>query len=178
METFSELQMDMNLNWLKQMRQCFWGYSYQTFIGGKNKFTPWHCGATAFFFIMVDGTKDWNLYPPNLYPLMDPPNNGYGYFFSNIDTDGSNKYVKPYRCTLEKGDILFIPAWMWHKVENKTDSWGISYRFVNIWGIITQPVFSTIRLFFTNPSFFSVMRNSLTSKPKKAFNLSPKLFGK
>lgn len=176
MEKYTEFQNDLDLNWLKKMRQCFAGVSYQSFIGAKGKRTPWHCGATAFFFIVASGIKEWNLYPSYMYPLMNPPGDGFGYFYSNIDSDGNSKFVKTYHCIIEPGDILFAPAWMWHKVENLEDTFGVSYRFVNIRGILREPIFSFLRTFFTNPSFFSVMKEAFSANPRKEYNITPKLF--
>lgn len=181
MEFFPELQKDFNLKWLEKMRQCFIGFSYQSFIGPAKRITTWHCGMTAFFFVTVTGTKDWEMYPADLSPLMNVGHDGFGYYFSDKDEDEISeliKEIKPYKCTLEPGDILFIPAWMWHRVENQTDTIGVSYRFANIRGILRFPVLTTIRFFFTNPSFLTVIKNSFKKKSDHENALTPKLYVK
>lgn len=179
MERFPKLQEHMDQKWLAKMRQCFFGVSYQTFIGADTRKTPWHCGMTAFFFVMAEGEKKWELYPSYMYPLLNPPQSAFGYFYSREkEQTPAIEHMTPFHCHLKKGDILFIPAWMWHRVENFGDTWGVSYRFANIRGVLKAPLFTTIRLLLTQPSFFSILYNSFRSRPDEQFALTPRLYRK
>jgi|GEM_PF-1600078 lysine-specific demethylase 8 len=188
METHPELEQDLDQSWLKKMRRCFLGISYQSFIGPSGRKTPLHSETTAFFYVMADGEKKWTLYSPTVFPLLNPEAQGRGYNFSRFnlkDADESKypgaKQLHRYECILKKGDILFVPAWMWHEVENITDGWGVSYRMTNLRGFLKHPVFVFIRLFLTKPSFFEILYYSFfksdIAKRKKNL-LTPKIFFK
>lgn len=187
MESKNELIDDMDQNWLRKMRQCFFGVSYQTFIGAKGKTTPLHGGeSTSFFSIVAEGEKTWDLISASYYPLINPNADGYGYNYSKVDIENPDPELFPgfslihrYRCTLKKGDVLYIPAWMWHQVKNEAESWTVSYRFTNIRGILHQFVFVFIRIFFTEPSvlktlYYSIFRVDLPNREDKL--LTPRLF--
>lgn len=187
MESKNELIEDMDQSWLKRMRQCFFGVSYQTFIGAKGKTTPLHGGeSTSFFSIVAEGEKTWDLISAAYYPFINPNADGYGYNFSKVDLENPDleKYpgvnlIHRYRCTLKKGDVLYIPAWMWHQVRNDAESWTVSYRFTNIRAILHQYVFVFIRIFFTEPSvlktvYYSILRVDLPNREDKL--LTPRLF--
>lgn len=187
MESKSELIEDLDQSWLKRMRQCFFGVSYQTFIGAKGKTTPLHGGeSTSFFSIVAEGEKTWDLISAAYYPFLNPNADGYGYNFSKVNLENPDLDLYPgfnlihrYRCTLKKGDILYIPAWMWHQVKNDAESWTVSYRFTNIRGILHQFVFVFVRIFFTEPSvlktiYYSIFRVDLPNREDKL--LTPRLF--
>lgn len=187
MESKNELIEDLDQSWLKKMRQCFFGVSYQTFIGAKGKTTPLHGGeSTSFFSIVAEGEKTWDLISAAYFPFINPNADGYGYNYSNVDLENPDlekfpgiNLIHRYRCTLKKGDVLYIPAWMWHQVKNESESWTVSYRFTNIRGILHQFVFVFIRIFFTEPSvlktiYYSIFKVDLPSRGDKL--LTPRLF--
>lgn len=186
METHPELRKDLNQSWLKKMRRCFLGVSYQTFIGAGGRRTPLHSETTAFFYIMIEGEKKWNLFSPNAHSLLQLNPDGRGYNYSNVELSQLDEekfpgvsLLKHYVCTLKKGDILFVPAWMWHEVENISDGWGLSYRFTSLRGFFRFPVFATIRLFFTRPGFmeifyYSFFKDDISKRDKNL--LTPKIF--
>jgi lysine-specific demethylase 8 len=186
METNPELKEALDLNWLKKMRKCFLGISYQTFIGAATRKTPLHSETTAFFYIMADGEKKWNLYSPSAVSIINPEVEGRGYNFSRVDCSnpdlvnypGFDKLLR-YTCHLKKGDVLFVPSWMWHEVYNVTDGWGLSYRFTSLRGFFRYPSYVFIRLFFTSPSFlevfyYSFFRNDISKRDKNL--LTPKIY--
>lgn len=188
METHPELEEDLDQSWLKKMRRCFLGISYQSFIGPEGRKTPLHSETTAFFYVMADGEKKWTLYSPTAFPLINPEAQGRGYNFSrlNVEQIDASRYpgaelLHSFECNLKKGDILFVPSWMWHEVKNTTDGWGVSYRMTNLRGFLRHPVFVFIRLFLTKPSFFEILYYSFfksdISKRNKNL-LTPKIFFK
>lgn len=165
MEEKDSLIDDFDLGWLRRMRQCLFGASYQTFIGGAGHRTPLHAGMTAFFFVMADGEKEWFAYPTAYFPILNMEPDGYGYQYTNFDIDNPDLEKYPgtdllhrYRCHLKKGDILFLPAWYWHDVRNITESWGVSYRFMNIAGIFKGSLSMAFsRFFLSRPHFLKVV---------------------
>lgn len=186
LETHPHLREDLNLSWLSIMKECFLGVSYQTFIGAKGRRTPLHSETTAFFYVMVSGRKKWNLYSPAALSLLNPIPEGRGYNYTHFKTNQSQQEQYPsaeklhrYTCEIEKGDILFVPTWMWHEVENIENSWGVSYRFTNLRGFLKYPALAFIRFFLTKPSFFEVFYYSFFKSDVGKRNknpLTPKLF--
>lgn len=186
METRPELCDDLDHTWLKKMRRCFLGVSYQTFIGPEKRKTPLHSETTAFFYIMADGEKKWTLYSPSALPLINPEPEGRGYNYTkvNIDRPDPDKYpgfdlLTRYTCHLKKGDILFVPAWMWHEVESLTNAWGVSYRFTSLRGFLHYPAYFIVRMFFSKPSFFEILYYSFFKKDisrRKENLLTPRIF--
>lgn len=186
METHPELANDLDKSWLKRFRRCFLGISYQSFIGPAGRTTPLHSETTAFFYIMADGEKKWTLYSPDAFPLINPSPEGRGYNYSKVRTAEPDLQRYPgfdlltkYVCHLKKGDILFVPAWMWHEVENTTEGWGLSYRFTSLRGFLRHPTFVFVRLFLTKPSFweifyYSFFRKDIAQRDKNL--LTPRIF--
>lgn len=179
------LEEDLNQEWLLKMKKCFLGISYQSFLGPRGKRTPLHSDTTAFFYIMNEGQKKWTMFLPSVLAVINPEPEGRGYNFTKWDIKKSNHSEYPgadmvtrFECILEKGDILFVPAWMWHEVENLTESFGISYRFTSLRGFFQFPFYAFLRIFFTNPSFlkiiyYSFFRNDLHKRDK--YLLTPKI---
>ena len=186
METHPELMDDFDHSWLKKMRRCFLGISYQTFIGPTQRKTPLHAETTAFFYIMADGEKKWTLFSPAALSILNPEPEGRGYNYTrvNLENPDLSKYkginlLSRYTCHLKKGDILFVPAWMWHEVENVKDGWGVSYRFTSLRGFLRFPTFFIVRLFFTKPSFleilyYSFFKSDIANRDKNL--LTPKIY--
>lgn len=187
MESHESLIEDFDTGWLRKMRQCLFGASYQTFIGASGNKTPIHAGMTAFFYIMADGDKHWTMYPTSYYPVLSLEADGFGYHYSKVDINNPDlkKYpgmdqLNRWECNLKKGDVLFIPAWYWHEVINTSESWGVSYRFPNIAGILKGSLSMTfVRLFLTNPSFLKVayytfFKSNISNRDENL--LTPKLF--
>lgn len=186
METNPELKNDLDQAWLKKMRKCFMGVSYQTFIGPKGRKTPLHSDTTAFFYIMAHGEKKWTMFSPSSLALIKPEVAGRGYNYSKVNVEKPDLKLYPgfhllnrYTCTLKAGDILFVPAWMWHEVENLSESWGISYRFTSLRGFFQFPNYAFVRMALTRPSFIKILYYSFfkSDLAKRDQNLlTPKIF--
>lgn len=173
LENYPQLIKDFNNEWLKKMGKCFLGTGYQSFIGAKSRITPLHAGPTSFLYVMIDGTKKWSLYSANSSVLLQPATAGRVYNFTDVKIHDPDKIKYPgfellskHEFVLEKGDVLFVPAWMWHEVENLTDSWGMSYRFTSLRGFLRYPSFAFVRIFLTKPSFFSNFLDTFVFKKR------------
>ncbi len=164
METRPELRADLDLSWLKRMRRCLFGVSLQTYVGAADRTTPLHCETTATFFVLAEGRKRWTFFSPASSAIVNPEPEGRGYNFSRVKTRAPDPERYPgfaqltrLTCHMEKGDVLFVPAWMWHEVENLTESWGVSYRFTHLRGFLKFPAFVFVRLFLARPGLLSTL---------------------
>jgi len=175
MENTVELE-DFDLEWLKARRhQAKYFESFQVFIGGKGSTTELHHAHIANLFTQAYGTKNWVLYPNFNIPFIDPPSTMNG-IFRNAPLRGKEakpfnpfypdyeaypycKYLDGYTGSLEPGDVLFNPPFMWHAVHNETDSIGIGYRWINAWHSFTaSPVYYLLDLMAYRPNYFKTIK--------------------
>jgi hypothetical protein len=187
MEDQPELIQDMNLSWLRKMRICLLGCSYQSFIGARKRHTPIHGGMTAFFFILPCGQKKWTLYPTAYKAIINPEVTAFGHNYSDVNLSNPDleKYpgmdlLDKYEGIMNEGDILYVPSWLWHEVENQTDTWGVSYRFPYMMQAWTQSFTLTFKRFFlTDPPFWKIMYYSFIKtniSKRDKYLLTPKVF--
>ena len=89
-----------------------------------------HCEDTSNLFFQIQGKKKWTLVHPDYLWLMYPiPAEHLCTSVLKKDDDEQylnqyaplHQYCPKYEVILEPGDILFVPAWMWHEVDNLTD---------------------------------------------------------
>lgn len=172
-EQYPKLIEDFNQSWLRKMGPCYLGVGYQTFIGAAKRMTPIHAGPTAFFYIMVDGEKNWRLFSAHSSGILQTVPARRAYIFSevNVLNPDLEKYpgfdlLTRYEAHLKKGDILYVPSWMWHEVENRTVSWGVSYRITQLRGFLRYYDLAFVRLFFSRPQFFVNLFNTLVLRKR------------
>ena len=104
------------------------------YMGGKNSITHLHCERSNIFHACMVGKKRWRIYSPEnfiyLYPVpartlfiasevnfMEPDYDIHPWF----------RYANGYETILDKGDILYLPAYYWHAVENLTSAISANY---------------------------------------------------
>jgi hypothetical protein len=143
-----ELFRDIDHEWILKMSRSFVGIAYQTFLGKPKSVTRMHA-ETSFFYVMVMGKKKWTLYSPHSSLLLNPCPSRKSYL---IAQSCPNSEITSFECILNKGDVLYVPNWMWHQVENLELSWGVSCRFSAISSILRNPVFAILKLFFSKPN--------------------------
>lgn len=186
MEEYQDLIEDLDKNWIKKMAKSYLGFSYQSFMGGANKKTPIHAGMTAFFFVLPYGKKKWTLFPNHYDGIIEPAITRFAHNFSDVDISRPDLGLYPgfdsldrYVCEMEEGDILYVPAWLWHEVENHTNSWGVSVRIPHLFQAWKQSFgFTFKRYFFTRPSVFTAAYLSFFKKVSKRdkYLMTPKIF--
>ena len=172
LDKFPKLKEDLDLGWLKSMRNPLSiAQGYQLFIGGKGRITRLHNALQANLFVQVKGKKKWRLYPTFYSPVIDPPKDKAIYNFSYVDIYNPDPKDYPgfeklnfYEVTLEEGDVFYIPPFMWHQVENMTDSIAVGHRFGYLRGAFKASVpFTIMRLLANDPplwkSFFYDLRD-------------------
>eukprot|EP00581_Thalassiosira_minuscula_P012858 CAMPEP_0183717754 /NCGR_PEP_ID=MMETSP0737-20130205/11259_1 /TAXON_ID=385413 /ORGANISM="Thalassiosira miniscula, Strain CCMP1093" /LENGTH=472 /DNA_ID=CAMNT_0025947231 /DNA_START=479 /DNA_END=1897 /DNA_ORIENTATION=+ len=71
----------------------------------------------------LHGTRQWTLVPTKWSGLLRPTVSKHrGYFYSNMDplTELPQRLESipiVFKCTTKKGDAIWIPPWMWHRVD-------------------------------------------------------------
>jgi hypothetical protein len=187
LEKFPELLDDFDHQFFKQMSGNGWGLTYQLFMGGKGTFTPLHNAMTPFFFVNVCGVKRWVLIPNHYLAILNPSADGFGYNHSGAQGDLSNSDEFPgldgidrLEATMHPGDILYLPSWMWHCVQNDSPTIGVRCGFIDPKGMATESsTLSFIRLFAArNPStlealYYVLFKSNLPERDK--WLLTPKL---
>lgn len=171
MDEYHYLVKYLDNDWLKKMRRGFFGVCCQNFIGAKGRKTTLHSGSTPFFYIMAYGEKKWMLTATANTCQLNPNISHHSYFHTDADLETVTESSHPgligatiYHTHLKQGDILFVPSWMWHQVENLTHSWGVSYNFSALRSFLAYPLFVTIRILFRRPSFFTTLFNAVGIK--------------
>ena len=103
------------------------------YMGGRDSCTHLHTERSDIFHICIEGKKRWRLYSPEytmmLYPVPAPTMFiGSEVDFINPDDDVHPwfKYANGYELTLEEGDVLYVPCYYWHGVQNLEPSVSIN----------------------------------------------------
>lgn len=102
----------------------------------------YHCEEGLNWYLAVSGSKRWTLIEAEYSWLLYPAACGNGMqrfaaFHADVfgeprdrETYTLAKYAPRYEFVLHPGDVLFFPAWMWHKTINlDEEGLGISCRY-------------------------------------------------
>jgi hypothetical protein len=138
LEQFPELLNDFDRRFLRDMPGRFsFGTTFQAFIGGPRTFTRMHNAPTPFFFVNVCGVKRWVMIPNRYLAVLDPPAEGRGYNHSDADVGRADprrfpgfESIDRFEVRIEPGDVLYVPSWMWHSVQNDSATIGVRCGFV------------------------------------------------
>jgi oxalate decarboxylase/phosphoglucose isomerase-like protein (cupin superfamily) len=161
-QTEKSLQQDLDLNWLKNFRTKFSvGETFYMFIGGKSTITPMHNEFSTTIYIQLYGRKKWIIYPPEERIFLNAISERRPYFFSHFIPGAVNKeyklgkFARSYEVNMEPGDVLVVPPFFWHYVENQTDSIGVAYKFADVSAAWKSSKLFTLLIFLsTRPSIF------------------------
>jgi len=100
--------------------------------------------------------------------MMNTVSKGLAYDSTNIDLTSPDlerfpgfNLISRYTCHLKAGDVLYVPTWMLHEVENVTDGWAVNYRITNIRAFLRYPGNAIARILVSQPSFFKVLFKTL-----------------
>ena len=120
---------------------------FQLFIGGAGTTTETHCAVGNNAFVQVHGTKRWYFVPPSFTAALDPLPLGRPYFASTATLHDPTLATHPkapiFEVELDQGDILLIPPFWWHQVENPTESIGVASRWHHLRHALSQSPFLT-----------------------------------
>lgn len=159
-----QLKNQLDYNVLKNFQPFLsTGETYYTFIGGKGSITPMHNEIPCNVYVQIHGRKRWVLYPPDDFTLLGTHAERRPYFFTNANPDFQEdekypflKYAGKIEIIIEPGDILYVPPFYWHYVENITDSISVAYKFANVPLSLRVSKFFTLMFFMaTKPSIFT-----------------------
>jgi len=162
----STLREDFDYEWLKKFRVPFAQNDlFYFFMGGKNTMTPIHDGFATTVFVQIEGTKKWIFYPTNHRLFIGARPRRYNYFYSEANPYNLNdskfpllKHAKPHEVTLHAGDVLYFPSFVWHQVENVTDTIGVAYKFAALpSGFTSSKMLATCFLLATKPWLIETM---------------------
>jgi hypothetical protein len=97
-----------------------------TFIGSHHVSSQAHCDIGTSIFVMIQGRKRWQFFPPSETALMYPYgqqsnvayNAGVNVFKPNAEKYPEFTRAKGFEVVIEPGDVLFFPSMWWHAVQN------------------------------------------------------------
>jgi hypothetical protein len=180
LEKFPELLGDFDHTFFERMISNPFGTGFQLFIGGKGTFTPLHNAITPFFFLNVSGIKRWALIPSHYLAVLNPAADGFGYNHSEAELDFSNVDAFPgldcidrMEAVMQGGDLLYVPSWMWHCVQNESPTIGVRCGFLYPQGMVRESAtLAAIRLFAArNPNtlewiYYSFIKTNLPERDR------------
>jgi hypothetical protein len=109
------------------------------YVGGPMTSTSFHCAPVMNLYLQAYGRKRWVLISPRFTPFMYPALSKGLNWQSRVDFRDPNyeeaplyRYVDRYETILEPGDVLWNPPWVWHGVQNLTESIAISMWWANV----------------------------------------------
>ncbi|MCZ2393650.1 MAG: cupin-like domain-containing protein [Chitinophagales bacterium] len=158
------LKSQLDYDFLSSFKPTFsLGETYYTFIGGKGSLTPMHNEIPCNLYVQINGTKKWILYQPDDFPYLETRAERRPYFYSqvnpNIENDQSFpllKHAKKIEIVLKAGDVLYVPPFYWHYVENMTDCISVAYKFANVpLCLKSSKLFTLLTFLATKPSVFT-----------------------
>ncbi len=164
LDTYKELQDDLNQDWLDKVRNTKIKKHHALFIGNKGTKTNIHNAGTDNLFVQIRGEKRWLIWDQKIYYIINPEVNRAPAKVSNINPDKFNdsnlafNHLPVCEIILKEGDIIFIPAYLWHYVENLTPSIGIGVRWLSFYNSFRNNIlFANLELFNTSPFIFSTL---------------------
>jgi hypothetical protein len=154
LEKFPELRKDFDRTFFKTMSGSWWT-QYQMFIGGRGTYTPLHNAMSPFFFVNVCGIKRWALIPCQYLAVLNPRTEQLNYNhtdaaidLSNVDEFPGFESIDRMEAVIGPSDVLYIPAWLWHCVQNDAPTIGVRCGFIHPRNMVSESFTLTfLRLF-------------------------------
>jgi lysine-specific demethylase 8 len=154
-----ELKDDLDMAFLSGFRSRFSLREFtQLFLAPEGTRTPVHCAHESNLFVMVHGRKRWLLWPSRTMQLIGPPADRRPYFHADYDpedraADALGRYAPAWEVVLEPGDVLYVPPFVWHYVENLDKTIAVAYRYFSIRdGLASSRAMMAMKLLATRPS--------------------------
>ncbi len=145
LDQYADLRADLDLEFVQRFGHANMRIPWhrnvlaKMYVGGPNTSTSLHCAGVSNLYVQVYGRKRWVLISPRYSPYMYPAlSNGLNWQsrvdFRNPDyaTCPLYRYVRRYETVLEPGDVLWNPPFVWHGVQNLTESIAVSLWWVNV----------------------------------------------
>jgi hypothetical protein len=132
-----------------------------------------HCEESPNWYLAVSGAKRWTLVEAEYSWLLYPAARGTGmrrFAAFLADREGEPRdpaafplaaYAPRYEVVLRPGDVLYFPAWMWHKTINLDDEGlGVTCRYTAPW-VTSNRYFRALQLL--SPAFWTSSVQVLTA---------------
>lgn len=188
LERFPELLGDFDHAFFQQMVRSPLGMSFQLFIGGGGSATPFHNEIVPFLYLNVAGTKRWSFVPNHYLAVLDPDGDEVGYNDSAAALDCSNAAALPgidcvdrLEAVTKPGDLLYVPPWIWHYVQNDSPTIAVRCGFMDLRGMIAESLtLASIRIFAArNPTlpewlYYSFLKGRQSNRER--LPLTPKWY--
>lgn len=188
-EQFPDLLRDFDHAFFRERVRNPFGMSFQLFIGGKGTFTPLHNAMTPFFFLNACGIKRWALIPNHYLAVLNPPADAESTYnhsavsldFSNADAFPGIDCIDRMEVVMQPGDLLYVPSWMWHCVQNDSPTIGVRCGFVDPRGMVQESALLAFTRVFAarNPTilewiYYSFFKTNLPERERHL--MTPKWF--
>ncbi|MBL4705708.1 MAG: cupin-like domain-containing protein [Flavobacteriales bacterium] len=166
--------LDFDYKWIRKRRiKRGFGEAFQVFISGKNGYTTLHNAGTPNIFTQVTGEKKWMLYPVEYTCIVDPDparnvyrsapmrnQTVFNPFENSLEYHQLYQYMDGYSVHLKAGDVFYNPPYMWHCVQNPTESIGVGYRYFAPWTAFkAAPLYMLLELFSFRPPIWKTWKN-------------------
>jgi hypothetical protein len=145
LDKYAELRDDLDLSFVSKFghtsRFLPWHKNIiaKMYVGAAGTATSLHCAGVSNLYVQVHGEKRWVLIAPEFTPYLYPaPTRGLNWQsrvdFRHPDFNACPLYrfVDRYETVLRPGDILWNPPFVWHGVDNVTESIAVSLWWINL----------------------------------------------
>ena len=144
-----ELVDDLDLDYLLKVTGSFErAVLFQLFSGGAGTRTETHCAIGNNAFVQVHGEKVWRFVAPHHSATLSPLPFGRPYFASTATlhdpTLATHAEAPIHEVLLHAGDVLLVPPFWWHQVDNPTESIGVAMRWHHPMQALRQSAFLTM----------------------------------
>jgi len=121
---------------------------FQLFAGATGTRTETHCAVGNNAFAQVHGEKIWRFVAPRHSAALNPLPFGRPYFGSAATLHDPRLSTHPdvpiHDVHLLPGDVLLVPPFWWHQVDNPTESIGVAMRWHHPLQAFKQSTFMTL----------------------------------
>lgn len=144
-DKYEDMRADLDLSFVRAFGRTNpripWQHNLllKMYVGGANTATSLHCAGVSNLYLQVYGQKRWVLVAPRFTPFMYPALSKGLNWQSRVDFRSPDytanplyRYVDRYETVLGPGDVLWNPPWVWHGVQNLTESIAVSMWWVNV----------------------------------------------
>jgi lysine-specific demethylase 8 len=163
---FPSLAADFDIGWLERMRGgSTFARTYYMFMGGDGHRTYLHNDQPCNLFVQVAGEKKWTLFSPGDSALLYPEVANTAYVKSPVNLSGPDeakhplfRHARPITAHLHPGDVLYVPPFVWHEVENFGETIAVGYRYSSLSAAARSSLaFLLLRALSTNPPIWKTM---------------------
>lgn len=167
-----ELQNDLDKDWFKDYmcEKSEKGFVFHTlFMAGEGTKTTTHNARNENLFLQIEGQKRWFLWPADYSYLFQPEANRMAAKHCDLNPHHPDlekypgyQYLDYYEAVLEPGDILYVPSYMWHYVENLSPSIGVGTRWTSLINTLrADKLLGCMEFINTNPTMLKVIKMSV-----------------